>query len=485
MTETAQSQQQPQSGGKPTVFVMFGATGDLSRRLVMPAFFQLATLGRLPEQWRIVGSSRGEMSHDEFRQYVREALEEFGPQPSEGPWDDFAEHLLFASGGFGADDPGTLLDVLAEAREQLGASGDGAEGEVQLVHYLAIPPGAFLDVTKAFDAHGLAAGARVVYEKPYGTSLASFEELDAEVQRVFAEEQVFRIDHFLAFEAAQDLIHARLANPWLAGIWNREHVAQVQIDIAETLDVAQRADFYDATGAFLDMIVTHLFQLAATVAMEPPADLRPETVQAARDAALQRFRELDPAEVALGQFEGYTDIDGVADDSTTDTLAAARLWVDDERWRGVPFLLRSGKKMAADEQRITLVLRPPAEGAYAGEAPGGQPAVVSFSLLEGGSLDVRVAVRRPGVAGGTVQGTASLPLDRFEGTEPALPYAHLIDHVLTGDRSLFTGVDGLRAAWRAIERFSDERPAVLPYAAGTWGPDDVDRLAEPGEWFLR
>ncbi|WP_432495308.1 glucose-6-phosphate dehydrogenase [Kineococcus auxinigenes] len=484
MTETAQSQQQSQQaqrGEKPTVFVMFGATGDLSRRLVMPAFFQLAALGRLPQQWRIVGSSRGEKTHDEFRQYIKEALEEFGPQPSEGPWDDFAEHLLFASGGFGADDPGTLLDVLAEAREQLGA----AEDEVQLVHYLAIPPGAFLDVTKAFDAHGLAAGARVVYEKPYGTSLASFEELDAEVQRVFAEEQVFRIDHFLAFEAAQDLIHARLANPWLAGIWNREHVAQVQIDIAETLDVAQRADFYDATGAFLDMIVTHLFQLAATVAMEPPADLRPETVQAARDAALQRFRELDPGEVVLGQFEGYVDIDGVADGSTTDTLAAARLWIDDERWDGVPFLLRSGKKMAADEQRITLVLKPPADGPYAGQEPGGEPAVISFSLLEGGSLDVGTAVRRPGVAGGTVRGTASLALDRFEGTEPALPYAHLIDHVLTGDRSLFTGVDGLRAAWRAIERFSNERPEVLPYAEGTWGPDDVERLAEPGQWFLR
>ncbi len=482
MTETAQSPQHSAGDDKPTVFVMFGATGDLSRRLVMPAFFQLAKLGRLPQRWRLIGSSRGEMSHEDFRGFIREALEEFGPQPSEGPWDDFAEHLLFASGGFSAEDAGALPGVLAEAREQLGAE------DVQLVHYLAIPPGAFLATTRAFEAHGLAAGSRVVYEKPYGTSLASFEELDAEVQRVFDEEQVFRIDHFLAFEAAQDLIHARLANPWLAGVWNREHVAQVQIDIAETLDVAQRADFYDATGAFLDMIVTHLFQLAATVAMEPPADLRPRTVQAARDAAVQRFRELDPDEVVLGQFEGYRDIDGVADGSSTDTLAAARLWIDDERWRGVPFLLRSGKKMAADEQRITLVLKPPAEGPYAaveGGESGGEPAAISFSLLQGGSLDVRAAVRRPGVEGGTVLGTASLPLDRFEGTEPALPYAHLIDHVLSGDRSLFTGVEGLRAAWRAIERFSQHRPAVLPYAEGTWGPDEVDRLAEPGEWFLR
>ncbi len=450
---------------------MYGATGDLSRRLVSPAFFELARLGRLPQQWRLIGSSRGEKTHEEFREFIREALEEFGPQPADGPWDDFAEHLLFASGGFTEDDPGQLLDVLAEAREALG-------GDAELVHYLAIPPGAFLDATKAFAAHGLAEGARVVYEKPYGTSLETFEELDAEVHRVFEESQVFRIDHFLAFEAQQDVIHARFANPWLASIWNREHVAQVQVDIAETLDVAQRASFYDATGAFLDMIVTHLFQMAATVAMEPPADLGPGALQAARDAALQDFRELDPAEVVLGQFEGYTDIDGVPDDSQTDTLAACRVWIDNDRWRGVPFLLRSGKKMTADEQRVTLVLKSPG-GLHA----GAEPATISFSLLEGGAIDVALTVRTPGVAGGLTQGTASLALSGLG--EPALPYVHLIEHVLTGDRSLFTGVDGLRAAWTCIDRFSKNRPQIESYAPGTWGPASADALAEPGTWFLR
>jgi glucose-6-phosphate 1-dehydrogenase len=476
-----QPAQQAGTSDRPTVFVVYGATGDLSRRLVSPAFFELARLGRLPQQWRLVGSGRGEKSHEEFREFLREALEEFGPQPSDGPWEEFSRNLLFAGGGFTADDPGQLLDVLGEARADLGE-------DTQVVHYLAIPPGAFLDTTKAFAAHGLVEGSRVVYEKPYGTSLETFEELDAEVQRVFDEEQVFRIDHFLAFEAQQDVIHARFANPWLAAVWNSEHVAQVQVDIAETLDVAQRASFYDATGAFLDMIVTHLFQMAATVAMEPPADLGPGALQAARDAALQDFRELDPAEVVLGQFDGYTAIDGVPDDSSTDTLAACRVWVDNDRWRGVPFLLRSGKKMAADEQRVTLVLKEPVDGPYAGQ--GVEPSTISFSLLEGGAFDVSVTVRRPGVAGGLAQGTATLPLDSFEGTgpdsaRPALPYVHLIEHVLTGDRSLFTGVEGLRAAWTCIERFSQDRPTVLPYAAGTWGPAAVDELAAPGQWFLR
>ncbi|PRY15104.1 glucose-6-phosphate dehydrogenase [Kineococcus rhizosphaerae] len=475
--QTAQSPTHSPTSDRPTVFVMYGATGDLSRRLVSPAFFELARLGRLPAQWRLIGSGRGSKSHEEFRDFIREALEEFGPQPADGPWEEFAANLLFAGGGFTADDPGELLDVLAAAKQDLG-------DDVEVVHYLAIPPGAFLDTTKAFATHGLAEGSRVVYEKPYGTSLETFEELDAEVQRVFDESQVFRIDHFLAFEAQQDVIHARFANPWLASIWNREFVAQVQVDIAETLDVAQRASFYDATGAFLDMIVTHLFQMAATVAMEPPADLGPGALQAARDAALQDFRELDPAEVVLGQFDGYTAIDGVPDDSRTDTLAACRVWIDNDRWRGVPFLLRSGKKMTADEQRVTLVLKSPADLGQSLHADA-EPATISFSLLEGGALDVATTVRKPGVAGGLVQGTASLPLDGFEGPAPALPYVHLIEHVLTGDRSLFTGVEGLRAAWTAIDRFSQNRPEVLPYAPGTWGPQAADALAEPGQWFLR
>ncbi|WP_369070085.1 glucose-6-phosphate dehydrogenase [Kineococcus terrestris] len=461
----------------PVVLVLHGASGDLCRRLVLPALFELARRELLPADWRVVGAGRGEWSREDFVRHVREALEEFGPRPSEGPWDEVEQRLMAAGGGFAVEDAGELPGVLERAQEELG-------GSARVVHYLAVPPSAFLPMTRAFEAHGLVEGATVVYEKPYGTSLDSFEELDAEVQRVWDEEQVFRIDHFLAFEAMQDVIHARFANPWLAAIWNREHVAQVQVDVAETLDVAQRASFYDATGAFLDMIVTHLFQMAATVAMEPPADLGPGALQEARDAALERFRPLQPEDVVLGRFDGYLDIDGVPEDSTTDTLAAARVWIDTDRWRDVPFLLRSGKKMAADEQRVTLMLKPATEGPYAGTELG-EPAAVSFSLLEGGALDVRLTVRTPGVEGGLSQGTATLPLDGLDGQREAPPYTHLVRHLLDGDRSLFTGVPGLRAAWRAIEPFAADRPAVQPYAPGTWGPAEVDRLAEPGRWFLR
>src|SRR6185437_114920 len=182
----------------PTIFVLFGATGDLSRRMVLPAFFTLAKEGLLPERWRLVGNGRGDVAHEDFREYVHDVLTEFGPRPEAGPWEQFSSRLLFAGGGFDSDEPGTLLEVLAQARREMGS-------DAQLVHYLAVPPVAFTELTKAIGQHGLAAGARVVYEKPFGTSQEAFEQLDDVVHSVLDEPQVYRIDHFLGKEATQDL----------------------------------------------------------------------------------------------------------------------------------------------------------------------------------------------------------------------------------------------------------------------------------------
>src|SRR3712207_1193001 len=300
----------------------------------------------MPPDWRLIGSGRGERSDDDFRDLVRDALADHGDGD---PADGLLDRLRFAGGGHTPEDPGQLLDEVRRAREELGA-------DAQLVHYLAVPPGAFEGITRGLDAHGLAAGARVVFEKPYGTSPDAFRELDELVHSVLDEEQVFRIDHFLGKEGTQDLHVLRFANGLFSSLWSREHVAQVQVDVPETLDVADRAEFYDATGATLDMLVTHLFQVAAEVAMEPPASLAAGDLQAAREAVLAAFRPLDPADVVLGRFEGYRDLDGVADDSRTDTFVAARLEVDTDRWRGVPFLLRTGKRMAEGHQQVTLVL---------------------------------------------------------------------------------------------------------------------------------
>ena len=455
----------------PTVFVLFGATGDLAARMVLPAFDQLQRRELLPADWRLIGSGRGERSDDEFRDHVRDALAEHGDGDAA---DGLADRLRFAGGGFTPDDPGQLADAVAAAREELG---DGA----QLVHYLAVPPGAFEGITRALDAHGLAEGSRVVYEKPYGTSPDGFRELDELVHSVFDEEQVFRIDHFLGKEGTQDLHVLRFANGLFSSIWSREHVAQVQIDVPETLDVADRAEFYDATGATLDMLVTHLFQVAAEVAMEPPASLTPGDLQEAREAVLAAFRPLDRAEVVLGQFEGYRDLDDVADDSRTDTFVAARLWVDTDRWRDVPFLLRTGKRLAEGHQRVTLVMKRP-DGPV-GTLPGGGN-TVSLSLSGAGELDLGLVTKRPGPDLELAVAETSLDLGKVDGGEPLPAYASLIHDVLVGDRSLFTTSSGLEQAWRAVQPVLDAPPEVQPYAPGSWGPEAAKALADPCGWVL-
>ena len=227
------------------------------------------------------------------------------------------------------------------------------------MHYLAVPPVAFTELTKALGQHNLAKGARVVYEKPFGTSPKAFRELDRAVHSVLDEEQVYRIDHFLGKEAVQDLHVLRFANGLFAGMWDRRHVESVQIDVPERLGITDRSVFYDATGAVLDMLITHLFQVAAEVAMEPPASLKAADLQAAREKVIRSFRPLDRAEVVLGQFSGYRDVPGVAARSKQNTFVAARLWIDNPRWRGVPFYLRTGKRLAATQQRVSLILRKP------------------------------------------------------------------------------------------------------------------------------
>jgi glucose-6-phosphate 1-dehydrogenase len=460
---------------EPTIFVLFGATGDLSKRLVLPAFYQLALQGLLPRQWLLVGNGRGDTTHEDFRKHVRDVLGEFGPKPAKKEWKAFAERVLFAGGGFTSDSPGSLLDVLAKARESLG-------GDPQLVHYLAVPPVAFEDITKALGQHGLARDARVVYEKPFGTSPESFRSLDRVVHSVLDEQQVYRIDHFLGKEATQDLHLLRFANGLFAAMWNRQHVESVQIDVPEKLGITDRSVFYDATGAVLDMLVTHLFQLAAEVAMEPPASLGALDLQAAREKVIKSFRRLDPAEAVLGQFTGYRKVPGVAAKSSQNTFVAARLWIDNPRWRGVPFYLRTGKRLAETKQRVSLVLREP-PGPLAGRLPS-EANVLSFSMAGDGEIDLSLVAKRPGPGLDLDPGTAAVPLSRLPGADPLPAYSRLIHDVLTGDRSLFTRPDGLAAAWKTVGPLLSDPPQVASYAPGSWGPAGGRKLIAPGRWLL-
>ena len=459
----------------PTVFVLFGATGDLASRMVLPAFYRLAREGLLPQQWRLVGNGRGDVAHEDFRAHFHDALVKFDAEPDAQEWDAFAQQVFFAGGGFNTDDPGSLLDVIGKARESLG-------GDPQLVHYLAVPPVAFSELTKALGEHGLAAGSRVVYEKPFGTSGDAFRELDQVVHSVLDEQQVYRIDHFLGKEATQDLHLLRFANGLFAACWDREHVEAVQIDVPETLDVANRAQFYDETGAVLDMLVTHLFQVAAEVAMEPPASLNAVDLQAAREEVISKFRRLDPAEAVLGQFDGYRDIEGVDPHSGQNTFVAAKLWIDTDRWRGVPFYLRTGKRLAASAQRVSLILREPA-GPLAGQLPD-DANVLCFSLAGDGDIDLSLVAKKPGPALNLDVAHTSVQLSTLPGADPLPPYVRLIHDVLLGDRSLFTRPDGLAAVWETADPLLSTPPAVQPYAPGSWGPAGARDLIAPGHWLL-
>ena len=468
---------QDQSAGDPgpVVFVLFGATGDLARRLVLPAFFRLAREGLLPRQWLLVGNGRGDVAHGDFRAHVHDALTEFGPEPGQREWNAFAERVFFAGGGFSTDSPGRLPGVLGEARGSLG-------GDPRLIHYLAVPPVAFAGLTTALDQHGLCQGARVVYEKPFGTSGEDFRELDRVVHSVLDEQQVYRIDHFLGKEATQDLHVLRFANGSSAAYWNREHVESVQIDVPETLGISNRAQFYDATGAVLDLLVTHLFQVAAEVAMEPPASLGPVDLQAAREQVISCFRPLDPAEVVLGQFAGYRDVPGVDPQSSRDTFVAARLWIDNPRWRGVPFYLRTGKRMAESRQRVSLILRDP-PGPLAGQLPRAGN-VLSFSLAGDGEINLSLLAKKPGPGLDLGVARASIPLASLHGADPLPPYVRLIHDILLGDRSLFTRPDGLAAVWQVAEPLLSRPPRVYPYPPGSWGPAQARDLIAPGHWLL-
>jgi glucose-6-phosphate 1-dehydrogenase len=440
----------------------------------LPALFRLAKEGLLPSDWRLVGNGRGDVAHENFRARVHDSLEQFGPAPADGPWDDFSSRLFFAGGGFDSSNPGSLLDVLAEAEKAMGQKST-------LVHYMAVPPAAFGDLTEGIGAHNLAGDARVVYEKPFGTSMATFKQLDAVAHEVFEESQIFRIDHFLGKEATQDIHVLRFANGLFCGAWDRNHIDSVQIDVPETLDVSTRGAFYDATGAALDMIVTHLFQLVAEVAMETPASIDPEHIAVAREAVIGCFRLIEPADVVFGQYDGYHDVAGVAPGSTMETFAAVRLWVDNPRWEGVPFYLRTGKCLARSAQRVSIIYKAPQQ--EMGDLPGAGN-VLTFDLAGDGGIDLSLVAKRPGVGLSLGPATADLPLGTTFHTAVLPAYSRLIHDVLMGDRSTFTRPDGLEQVWRVAGALIDNKPAPQPYARGSWGPNAANALPAPGRWLL-
>lgn len=457
----------------PTIFVLFGATGDLAKRMVLPAFYQLDAAGLLPDRWRLIGSGRGGFTADRFAEHVRESISDFGPPIRSTDWERFANGLHFASGDFTAGGHGALVAEIADARAEFGP-------DSQLVHYLAVPPTAFGPLTISIGDNDLARGARIVYEKPFGTSPSTFAELDETVHQVFDESQIYRIDHFLSKEATQNLHVVRFANGLFADMWGRHRVASVQIDCTETLGVADRSDFYDSTGAVLDMLATHLLQVAAEVAMEPPASFEPEDLMAARESVIASFRRFEPADVVLGQYDSYQDLEGVRPGSRTETFVAATLWIDTPRWKGVPFHLRTGKRLHRTSQTVSLVLAPLVGPLGALPRDGN---VLRFDLDGAGALELTMSAKAPGAGLDLASFTASLTPAAEQPSNPLPPYVRLLHDVLAGDRSLVTRPDGLANVWEVVQPILELRRRPLPYAPGSWGPHQARRLVGPTTWL--
>ena len=340
---------------QPHVIVLFGATGDLAARKLLPGLLHLSMSGLMPD-YRVIGSSTSELSDEDFRHLARHACDQYATgKISLLQWAGFEKKLSFVSTKAG---PAGLAEAVAQAETEIGG------GEVRRLHYLSVPPSAARSVLTTLGEADLVKRSRIIMEKPFGTDLDSAKELNEAVHAIFDEDQVFRIDHFLGKEAAQNILAFRFANGLFEPIWNRDHIDHVQIDVPETLSVDDRVAFYEATGAFKDMVVTHLFQILAFMAMEPPTALESVSISEEKNKVFRSLRPLDVTKVVRGQYDGYRDLEGVAPDSQTETFVALECEIDNWRWSGVPFYLRTGKELGGGERIISIVFREPPKSMF-------------------------------------------------------------------------------------------------------------------------
>jgi glucose-6-phosphate 1-dehydrogenase len=422
------------------------------------------------------------MTDDEFREFTRSAVDEFCRcKSTEGHWEEFASRLSYVSGEFGPDDHDALGDAIRKAEAELGGS------PRRKLFYLAVPPPAFGPITEGIGAAKVAKRSRVIYEKPFGWDMESFKKLNKTVHKVLNEKQIYRIDHFLGKETVQNILALRFANGMFEPIWNRDHIDHVQIDVPEDIGIGARGGFYEKTGAFRDMIVTHLFQVLSFIAMEPPYSLGEEPLLDEKSKVFESMIPLDPDEVVFGQYEGYRQEQGVAADSRTETFAAARVWVDNWRWSGIPFYLRTGKRMTEKRWAVTLAFREPPKQMFRevevrDKAPNRNHMTMEMGPNEGISVSFLAKIPGPSIELGPAR--MEFRYASSFGSELIEAYERLIHDALLGDRTLFTRCDGVERVWELVENVIDHPPVTQPYAQGTLGPEAAKELIAPMRWHL-
>ena len=462
----------------PHVVVLFGATGALSQRKLFPGLFHLSSSGFIPG-CRIIGVSLDEFAPDAFREFGREALQEFSSRKvSDEAWNAFATNLDYVPLAAGAS---SLKAAVERAEKSFGGA------ETRRLHYLSVPPSAALSAVHMLGEAGLVNRARIVMEKPFGVDLKSAVSLNARLHEVFNEDQIFRIDHFLGKEPAQNILAFRFANGLFEPIWNRNFIDHVQIDVPEKVDLGKRVGFYETIGAYRDMVVTHLFQILAFMAMEAPTALEPASISEEKNKVFRSILPIKPTDVVRGQYTGYRTEEGVDPESDTETFIALKCSIDNWRWAGVPFYLRTGKCLAEGQRIISIAFREPPRSMFPADSGVGAqgPDHLTFDLADASKMSLSFYGKRPG---------PGMRLDKlslqFAMHDTGLvgnvleAYERLILDAMRGDHTLFTTAEGIERLWEVSTPLLEAPLPVRLYAPGSWGPNAIHQLIAPHTWRL-
>ena len=446
--------------------VIFGATGDLAHKMIFPALYAMARSGELNVP--VVGVAASKWSQAQLRKRVKDSIKQAGKIDDRNALDHLLSQLQYVGGDY--NEPSTfnaLKQALADARRP--------------AHYLAIPPALFATVIKRLGIAGLTDQARVIVEKPFGRDLASARELNRIALSVFAEDAIFRIDHYLGKEAIMNILYFRFANSFLEPIWNRNHVASVQITLAEDFGVKGRGAFYESAGCLRDVIQNHLFQIVALLAMEPPAYQGYGAVHSEKAKVFQAMRPLQSDDVVRGQYAGYRKEPGVAKDSDVETFCAMRLFIDSWRWQGVPWYLRAGKCLSVTAAEVLVELKPPPQRLFDDSAPtDGRANYLRFRISPNTAVALAARVKRAGKEFIGDQRELYL-LEEQSGEET--PYTRLLGDAMAGNGALFTRQDAIEAAWAVVDPVLATHAPVHRYPPGSWGPKAANELiAANGNW---